>query len=142
MNCHKCPYNGKKDNHCLSCTLDETYSYKYQNYLIEGYEPIQPDNSGSEQVLEDKTDDIEDMLRKVIYTILDLKPNELLFLKAIHDGKTLTEFGKEMEVLAQKNLSFSRHRAYQTRNAIAKRLPNLIPALLTKGQWKEQRKFD
>ena len=47
MNCHKCPYNGKKDNHCLNCNGEEQYHYQYQKYIIEGYDAPDVDKAGS-----------------------------------------------------------------------------------------------
>lgn len=137
--CTQCEHNGKCSNACLSCEDKENYKYKYTNYIIDGYDPKQPDTSGSEKVT-DMDEEVEDALRKVLYTLLDLRPNELLLIKAIHDGKTLTQYAKDMEQLAQKNQEFTRFKAYQTRKSIAKRLPKLAAALLTNGQRRPQKK--
>lgn len=46
--CHKCKYNRKHDSHCLKCQMPEEYQYKYQKYILDTYDPVQPDNSGSD----------------------------------------------------------------------------------------------
>lgn len=133
MNCHKCT---KKD--CLNCTKsNETYSFKYQKYILEGYEVEQPDTQCSEPATNLKPD-IEDYLRKMLYTIFDLSPNELLCLKAIMNQQSLTDWCKDMEKLSQKNKEFSRFRAFQTRKGILKKLGTQFKgALMTLGQRKE-----
>lgn len=137
--CTQCEHNGKCNEACLSCNGDERYSYRYQHYIIDGYDTKQPDTSCSEKCTS-LDENVEDTMRKALYTLLDLKPNELLLIKAIHDGKTLTQYAKDMEQLAQKNLEFTRFKAYQTRRSIAKRLPKLAAALLTNGQRRPQKK--
>lgn len=70
-----------------------------------------------------------------MYTIFDLTPNELLLLQAIFKGKSLAEYAADMEKLAEKNIKFSRHRAFQTRKAIIRKLgPRFALALVTKRQ--------
>lgn len=135
MNCHKCPYNGKKDNHCLKCNGNEQYHYQYQKYITEGYDAPDRDKAGSEQVT-DMDDTIEDKIRKILYTILDLTPNQILLLKAIHDGKNLSEYGRLMEKLSESIKSFSRFRAFQTRKSLLKNHPELASALIMIGQRK------
>lgn len=139
MNCHKCKYNGQKDNHCLNCNGQEQYNYQYQKYIIEGYDAPDNDKAGSDQVT-DLDDNLEDKIRKLLYTILDLTPNQILLLKAIHDGKNLTEFGKDMEKQAKSNQKFSRFRAFQTRKSILKSHPELSTALIMLGQRKSLKK--
>lgn len=134
--CHKCPYNGKNDNHCLSCCGDETYDYKYQHYILDTYDPVQPDTSGSEQVT-NFDDDLEDKLRKILTIIRDLTPNELLLIQSICKGENLTEYGQKVEQIAKKNQTFSRFRAFQTRKSIIRKLgEQFSAALLTRGQKK------
>ena len=54
--------------------------------------------------------------------------------------KSLVEFAKDMERQAKKKATFSRHRAFQTRKAILKKLgEDFAPALLTIGQKKEMK---
>ena len=48
MECHKCPFNGKKSAECLKCYGGETYEYKYTKYILDEYEPPSHDTSGSE----------------------------------------------------------------------------------------------
>ena len=57
-------------------------------------------------------DDVEDALRKALYTLLDLTPNELLLIQSIHNGKTLQQFADDMEKLAARNAKFTRFRAF------------------------------
>lgn len=57
-------------------------------------------------------DSTEDAMRKALYTLLDLTPNELLLVKAICDGKTLQQFADDMEKLAARNAKFTRFRAF------------------------------
>lgn len=132
MNCHTC-----KNKDCLNCpNAEETYSYKYQKYILDTYDAPAIDTKGSEKCTS-LNDDIEDYLRKLLYTIFDLTPNELLCLKAIMNGKDLTEWGKDMEQLARKNETFSRFRAFQTRKSILKKLgAEFKGALITNGQRK------
>ena len=139
MECTKCKYNGKQCEACLSCDLQEQYNYRYSHYIIDGYDPKQESTEGSQKVTE-FNDDVEDALRKALYTLLDLTPNELLLVKAIHDGKTLQQFADDMEKLAARNAKFTRFRAFQTRKSIVKKLPRFGAALLTMGQRKPIKK--
>lgn len=134
--CHKCPYNGKNDTHCISCCGDETYDYKYQKYILDTYDPVQPDNSGSDQVTT-LDEEIEDKLRKILTIIRDLTPNELLLIQSICKGENLTEYAEKMEEISKKNQTFSRFRAFQTRKAIIKKFgEQFAQALITRGQKK------
>lgn len=136
LDCHKCPYNNKHSEQCLTCTKDEQ-TLKFRQYVCDGYDTPQPDTSCSEPCT-NLGEDVEDAMRKFLYTIFDLTPNELLCLQAIMRQKPLVEFAHDMEKLAKKNQSFSRYRAFQTRKAILKKLGHqAAPALLTVGQKKE-----
>ena len=139
MQCTKCQYNGKCNEACLSCTSKEQYNYKFNKYIIDGYDPKQESTEGSEKVTQ-FNDNIEDALRKVLYTLLDLSPNELLLIQALHNGKTLSEYAADMEKIAKKNEAFSRFRAFQTRKSILKKFPRFSQALLTIGQRKQLKK--
>ena len=136
MECHKCKYNGKHDNHCLKCQFPEEYQYKYQKYILDTYNPAQPDTSGSEKVT-NLDNEVEDKLRKILTVFTDLTENELLMLQSICRGESLTEFGRKMEKIAKKNQNFTRFRAFQTRKSIVKKLgEKFCGGLLTKGQKK------
>lgn len=75
MNCYRCT---SKD--CMNCSLSsEKYSYRYGNYILDTYTPEQPDTSGSDKVTP-FSEETEDCLRKLLYTVFDLTPNELLCL--------------------------------------------------------------
>lgn len=102
--CHKCPYNGKKSSHCHKCPTAEQYSYKYNLYLLDDYDPKQPDTTGSEQVTP-LPEEAEDMLRKFFYTLFDLQPLELLCLKAIMNGESLTDWSIEVSELLKKPMT-------------------------------------
>lgn len=40
MICTKCQYNGKRDNHCLSCTYTEdSYYHDKDRYILDTYDP-------------------------------------------------------------------------------------------------------
>ena len=135
MECTKCKYNGKQCEACLSCDCTEQYNYRYSHYLIDGYDPKQESTEGSQKVTE-FNDDVEDALRKALYTIFELDYLELLLLKAIMNGKTLTEFAKEITETLQKKSTqvMTRHHAFQLRKSIAKKFPFLKNALLTSQQ--------
>lgn len=136
LNCHKCEYSGKKSQQCLSCAKGEQ-TLKYRQYICEGYDAPQQDTSCSDQCTALPAD-VEDTLRKFLFDLFDLTDNELLCLKYIMNGKSLIEFANSMEKAAEKNSTFSRHRAFQTRKAILKKLgKSIAPALLTLGQKKE-----
>ena len=134
MNCsEKCT---NKD--CLNCKLgQETYDYKYSQYIIDGFQPVQPDNSGSEKVT-DLDDNVEDKLRKFLYDLFDLSYNEIQVLKGIMNGLELSEIARQMEKNAKKNSEVSRFKVFQERKSLLKKLgDSFIPALLTQGQRKE-----
>lgn len=136
--CHRCPHDGTGNPACLSCDMgQETYSYRYEQYLIDTYTPVQPDTSGSEKVTS-LPEDLEDKLRKVLYIIFDLSPLELLVLQAIMTGKSLTDFATETTRLFQYKSTrvMTRHHAFQLRKSVLMKLPILKNALLTVGQRK------
>lgn len=95
-NCSKCEFNGRRCAACLSCDGQETYRYvhhgisKKEDYIVDGVEFEQQDTSGSECVT-GLGEDVEDALRKLLYSIFDLKPLELLTLQGIMQRKTLQE---------------------------------------------------
>lgn len=93
--CTQCEHNGKCSSACLNCQQSEQYSYKYQQYLIDGYDPEQPNTDCSEQVT-DLNEDAEDRFRKALYELFDLNPLELLLLQSIMHGKSLTEYANDM----------------------------------------------
>lgn len=135
--CTRCPYNGTGSNECLKCKQDEQYSYKYSQYILDGYDAPSPDTSTSEKATS-LPEEYEDKFRKALYSLFDLEYNQLMCLKAIMNGKSLVQFSKEMEKLAQSNTEFTRFRAFQTRKAIATKLGDeFAQALLTSGQRKE-----
>lgn len=69
--------------------------------------------------------------------MFDLSYNELCMLKAIMQGRNLTEFAEDMEQMSQMNQTFSRCRAFQTRKAILGKLGDQFKiALTTRGQRK------
>lgn len=139
INCHKCPNKGT--DKCIACKkVDE--DTKHKQYLLEGYEPPQPDTSGSEQVT-NLPDDVEDKMRKFLFDMFDLDWNELMLLKATMNSLSLTEFGQQMEQLSKQNWSFSRFRAFQTRKRLLRKLGDgFAGALLTMGQKKPLKKED
>lgn len=84
--------------------------------------------------------DIEDTFRRFLFDLFDLSYNEIMCVKAIMNRKDLTEFGRDMEKLAKKNVTFTRFRAFQTRRGILKKLGDAFKAsLLTTGQRKEMK---
>lgn len=141
MECHKC-----KNKDCLNCKADEQYSFRYQHYILEGYNPQQPDTSGSQQVT-DLSDETEDKFRKFLYDLFDLSDLELLMLKAIMNGKTLQQFADDMTLTLERQhkmmtknaeQKFSRHHAFQLRKSMLKKLGDrFAAALLTMGQRKK-----
>lgn len=83
-------------------------------------------------------EEVEDKLRKFLFTLFDLSPNELLCLRAIMKGESLVEFARDMEQMSKSNKSFSRFRAFQTRKALLTKLggEEFKVALTTMGQRK------
>lgn len=132
--CHTCPYDGSRSSKCASCPTAEQYQFKHHMYIAEGYDPIQPDTSGSEQVTS-LPEDAEDMLRKFFYTLFDLQPLEILCLQAIMSGKSLVQWSAEMSKILKKPMT--RFHAFQLRKSLLKKLGDeYAPALLTLGQRK------
>lgn len=132
--CHTCPYDGQRSSKCLSCPTAEKYQYTHSKYILDTYDPEQPDTSGSEQVtkLDEQT---EDQLRKFLYTLFDLQPLELLCLKAIMNQQSLTEWAAEVSKILSKPMT--RFHAFQLRKSMLKKLGDeYAPALLTSGQRK------
>jgi len=37
--CHRCQFNGKHSECCLSCVMPEQYDYRYAHYIKDGFEP-------------------------------------------------------------------------------------------------------
>ena len=93
--CHKCRFNGTKSDACLSCDGTETYSYRYSHYILDTYDPPQPETNGTEPCT-DLSEDDEDRLRIAMANLFDLQPLELLCLQAIMQRKSLETFAKEM----------------------------------------------
>lgn len=135
--CSACPYNNSGSEECLKCQCEEQYSYPYGKYLIDGVQFQAPDTSGSDPVT-NLPDEVEDKLRKFLFSLFDLSPNELLCIQAIMRGQSLSEFAREMEKSAKSNKSFSRFRAFQTRKALLTKLggEDFKIALTTMGQRK------
>ena len=127
-----------KSKDCLHCKMaNETYDYKYNQYIIDGFQPIQPDTSGSDKVT-DLDDGVEDKLRKFLYDLFDLSYNEIQVLKGIMNGLELCDIARQIEKNAQKNQTVSRFKVFQERKSLLKKLgDSFIPALLTQGQRKE-----
>lgn len=136
--CHNCPFHNTGSEECLQCQCKEEYSYPYGKYLMDGVQFQAPDTSGSEQVT-NLPDEVEDKLRKFLFSLFDLSPNELLCIQAIMRGQSLSEFARDMEQMSKSNKSFSRFRAFQTRKALLTKLGgnDFKIALTTVGQRKE-----
>ena len=83
-------------------------------------------------------EEVEDKLRKFLFALFDLSPNEILCLQAIMKNLSLVEFGRAMESMAKGNKSFSRFRAFQTRKSLLSKLggEDFKVALTTIGQRK------
>lgn len=138
--CHKCKHNGQGSSACLKCYGGEDYSYPYTAYILDTYDPVQPDTKGSDYVTS-LDPDTEDKLRKILTMLTDLTPNELLLIQSICKGDSLVEYARKMEAMAKSNISFSRFRAFQTRKSIVGKLgDDFAKALLTKGQKKAIKK--
>lgn len=135
--CHKCPFNNSGSEECLKCQCAQETSYPYQKYILDGVQIEQPSTQGSEPVT-NLPDEVEDKLRKFLFSLFDLSPNEILCLQAIMRGQSLSEFAREMEKSAKSNKSFSRFRAFQTRKALLTKLggEEFKVALTTMGQRK------
>lgn len=136
MQCHKCIYNNKQSDKCLTCKCSDDHHFEYQSYIPECYDTPQYDTSCSDQCTTLSEDD-EDKLRKALYEMFRLKPLELLLLQAVMTGKTLTEFAHDIEHLSAKNQKCSRHHAFQLRKSLHSKLPQFGYALLTTGQRKQ-----
>ena len=130
MNCYSC-----KNKDCLNCkNSKETYSYPFNQYILDGFNPPQPDTSGSDKCTSLPEDD-EDRFRKFLYVLFDLSYNEICVLKGIMNGKDITSIAKDIELNAKKNQTVSRHKVFQERKAILKKLGDqFAAALLTNGQ--------
>lgn len=137
MDCYNCNKKRCLDN-CLNCkTKDEQYDYRYNHYLIDGYQVEQSDTSTSPKPTQ-LDDDTEDRLKEFLCTLFDLSYNELCCLKAIMNGKSLSDWAREMEKMSKSNASFSRFRAFQTRKLLLSKLgDNFKLALTTDGQRKQ-----
>lgn len=83
-------------------------------------------------------EEVEDKLRKFMFALFDLSPNELLCIQAIMRGQSLSEFARDMEQLSKSIKSFSRFRAFQTRKSLLSKLggEDFKVALTTIGQRK------
>lgn len=136
--CHTCPYDGKKSAKCHNCPTAEQYSYKHNLYILDEYDPIQPDTSGSAPVTT-LSEEAEDTLRKFFYTLFDLQPLELLCLKAIMNGQSLVDWSEDISKILKKPMT--RFHAFQLRKSMLKKLGDkYAPALITKGQRKPLKK--
>lgn len=129
--CTRCPLNGKMSSECLSCDGAETYSYRYRQYIAEGYDPPSRDTSGSAPCTRLGEDD-EDRLRVAMSNLFSLSPLELLCLQAIMQRKTLEEFAKQTTRFFQKHYGqmmknkcgrFTRFHAFQLRKSILRKFP-------------------
>lgn len=79
--CTRCRFNNLSSDCCISCVATgyDDFRFDHSHYLYDGYNPPQPDTSGSEQCTHLSEED-EDTLRKALYSLFDLKPLELLCL--------------------------------------------------------------
>lgn len=110
-------------------------------YILEGYEPREDDvlhGKPSEKVTK-LSDEVEDKLRFALIQIFkDLTPLQILVLGMIMSEKySLTEIGRELKSIVNSikdSKTISRHRIFQTRKRIVRRLPFLKDVLITKGQ--------
>ena len=57
-----------------------------------------------------------------MYVLFDLSYNEICVLKGIMNGKDITSIAKDIELNAKKNQTVSRHKVFQERKAILKKL--------------------
>lgn len=57
-----------------------------------------------------------------MYVLFDLSYNEICVLKGIMNGKDITSIAKDIELNAKKNQAVSRHKVFQERKAILKKL--------------------
>ena len=132
--CNRCPFNGTGSEHCIHCRQEEQYSYKFNKYILPTYNPPQPDTSGSEKCTP-LSEDAEDQLRKFLYVLFDLTYNEICVLKGIMTGKSLTAIAKDIQANALANRTVSRHKVFQERKSMLKKLGDTFaPALMTSGQ--------
>lgn len=136
MECYKCKYNGKGSSHCIECAMmdqSDDKRAKTDGRLVYGdwIESViaQPDVDE-----DDEMDEGWDTWRRAIYDIFDLSQHQLLMLKSIVNGKTLSDHARDMEALTGQ--PYTRFRAFQCRVQILRKLPWLRFALLTDGQRK------
>ena len=141
MNCHQCKHNGMESEACLSCAIDDEYSFKYQKYLFETYDaPQQETDICSTNRATNLSEEDEDKLRRAMFEMFRLQPLELLMLQAIMQKKTLTQFAKDIEALAKKNQTCTRFHAFQLRKSLLAKIPSFADALITEGQRKPLKK--
>lgn len=101
--CHNCPYNGKHNNACLSCTIiQDEYAHPFQHYILPTYDAPQPEKAEPLKAT-DLEDDCEDYLRQKLYQIFDLDFSEIMLLKCIMNHKSLTEFAEEFNRFMEYN---------------------------------------
>lgn len=77
MICTKCQYNGKKDNHCLSCSyVEDSYFHDKDRYIADTYDPPYDEQShATASKVTPLEDEIEDKLRQLLIAIFhDLSP--------------------------------------------------------------------
>ena len=133
--CHKCQYDGKGNEACLSCEGAEQYAYPYGRYLFDDVQIPQPSTQGSGRVLSGMTEDAEDRFRHGLIELFDLQPLEILMLQAIMHNKSLTDYARDIDRMVAKLANgMTRFHAYQIRKAILRKLPQMELALQTNGQ--------
>lgn len=126
MNCHKCKYNGKMSEACLSCVGDEKYclgSPFRDHSICEDKLKAEEVEQCEDQAVFGLDDDKEDLLRRFFSDLFSLPPTQLLMLQAMVQHQTLTDFASNMEKLSRKCKQFTRFRAFQTRKALFDTLP-------------------
>ena len=71
--CHKCKYNGMRNEACLSCSLEETYRYPNQKYLFDGYDvPDEKSITPLEEIKPLIDEEYEDIYRKGLFDLFSL----------------------------------------------------------------------
>lgn len=134
--CHKCPHDGMKSAACLSCTSAESYDYSHGLHVADGYDAPQAPTVGSAPITA-FGEDVEDGLRRFLFDLFDLAPLELLLMRAIMRGKSLTDFARETAAFASAASArpMTRHHAFQLRKSMLAKLGGRFSAaLLTNGQ--------
>lgn len=82
--CHKCPFNGQHHDECLKCEYQEQYDFRYNHYILDGYDVPDPksqiENDETQATVEDEK---SERMKQFLMLLFDLSPTELLTLKFI-----------------------------------------------------------